>query len=92
MCAKNNVRSTGGELPLSKVATFCKSYSLRESQELFCRATITLARGDFQKIHDRKKAMILDYFEALQDLLPAIYELRYQLETEHKNKVLVGDE
>lgn len=66
---------------------FCTSYSLRKSDEMLCRSLATLISGNYNTLSNLTKIPLLNYFEALEELLPVLYELQ-----EYLNKPEVQEE
>ncbi|HEY1061648.1 MAG TPA: hypothetical protein VGE44_08175 [Daejeonella sp.] len=58
---------------------FCSSYSLIEADEMLCRAFTVMLGGGYSKQSLHNKKRLLDYFEALEEVLPALYELQEKL-------------
>lgn len=65
------------EAALRSLRNFCTS--LKQSDELHCLSLTALISGEFSKMSPESREQILDYFEALEDLLPALYELDQSL-------------
>lgn len=85
---------------LQKLRNFCAYYNLRESDELLTRTFLILLAGNYSKQTIHTMERVLDYFDALESLLPALYELRDGLkdpgneegeEDTFQNRVLAKD-
>ena len=70
---------------IAKLKDFCKAYSHRDTEELFCKATLALTRGNYQNLHHRKQALLLDFLEALEKAIPAIYQVQTMMDNNFKN-------
>jgi len=64
---------------MRSLRNFCTSYTLRKSDELLCRSLTTLISGNYASLSNITKKHLLDYFEALEEVLPALYELQEKL-------------
>ena len=58
---------------------FCSSYNLMEADEMLCRVFTVMLGGNYSKQSMHSKEHLLDYFEALEEVLPALYELQEKL-------------
>lgn len=67
------------ETAMRSLRNFCTSYTLRKSDELLCRSLTTLISGNYASLSNITKKHLLDYFEALEEVLPALYELQEKL-------------
>lgn len=79
---------------LCSLRKFCTSYSLRKSDELLCRSLATLISGNYAALSNLAKEHLLNYFEAWEELLPAMYELQEHLnrpEPEEVNEEIYSD-
>ena len=67
------------EAALQNLRNFCSSYNFMEADEMLCRVFTVMLGGSYSKqsMHSRKR--LLEYFEALEEVLPAIYELQEKL-------------
>lgn len=72
-------RENISESALRSLRNFCASYTLRKSDELLCRSLTTLIGGNYAVMSNLTKKHLLDYFEALEEVLPALYELQEKL-------------
>ena len=72
-------KSQTSESNLSKLGNFCSSYNFMEADEMLSRVFTIMLGGCYSKqsMHNRKR--LLDYFEALEEVLPAIYDLQEKL-------------
>ena len=73
-------RENTKEATLRKLGNFCSSYTLLKSDELLCRSLTALIGGNYAGLSNFSKERLLDYFEALEEVLPALYELQEHLE------------
>ncbi|MDP3467553.1 MAG: hypothetical protein Q8S11_04430 [Daejeonella sp.] len=62
-----------------KVAHFCHNYTLKETDELLCCMLAVLIGENYSTLSNLAKKRLLDYFEALEEVLPALYELQEKL-------------
>lgn len=76
MSAKKNHPSQTPDAALRKLGNFCSAYTLRKSDELLCRSLTAMIGGNYAGLSNFSKERLLDYFEALEELLPALYELQ----------------
>ena len=65
------------EAALRSLRNFCTS--LKQSDELHCLSFTALISGEFSKMKSESRVQILDYFEAIEELLPALYQLNQSL-------------
>lgn len=72
-------REKTNETAMRSLRNFCTSYTLRKSDELLCRSLTTLIGGNYPVLSNLTKKHLLDYFEALEEVLPALYELQEKL-------------
>jgi len=86
MSAKTNQKPQIPATELRKLGDFCATYTFIESDELLCRSVATLIGRNYDKLSNFSKERLLNFFEALEEVLPALYELQ-----EHLNKP-IGDE
>ncbi len=72
-------RQSKQEAAFQNLRNFCSSYNFMEADEMLSRVFTVMLGGCYSKqsMHNRKR--LLDYFEALEEVLPAIYELQEQL-------------
>ncbi|HQS05854.1 MAG: hypothetical protein B7X86_13940 [Sphingobacteriales bacterium 17-39-43] len=54
---------------------FLSSYTLQESTEMLSQVYNHIEGVHFSAINNSKKEQVLDFLEALEELLPAVYEL-----------------
>lgn len=73
------IRKSPTLTPLQKVAHFCHNYNLKETDELLCRLLAVLIGENYASQSNLTKNRLLDYFEALEEVLPALYELQEKL-------------
>ncbi|MDP2335120.1 MAG: hypothetical protein Q8N05_01475 [Bacteroidota bacterium] len=88
-------RENTKEAALRKLGNFCSSYTLRKSDELLCRSLTALIGSNYAGLSNFTKERLLDYFEALEEVLPALYELQKPLEkpeTQEENERIYRDE
>ncbi len=69
-----------------KLRNFCACYNLRESDELLTRTFLILLAGNYSKQTIYTMERVLDYFDALESLLPTLYELCEELKEEENKK------
>lgn len=81
MSAKKNHPSQTPDAAFRKLGNFCSTYTLLKSDELLCRSLTALIGGNYAGLSNFTKERLMDYFEALEEVLPALYELQ-----EHLNK------
>lgn len=69
-----------------RLHSFCSSYNILEAEELLCRVFIAMLEGNYslQSMHSRERLLV--YFEALEDVLPVLYELQEQLNGAEKQE------
>ncbi len=79
MSAKTNHLSQKPETALRSIQHFCSTYTLLKSDELLCRSLTALIGGNYAGLSNFTKERLMDYFEALEELLPALYELQEHL-------------
>ncbi len=77
--ASKNKKDEIKESAIRSLRNFCTSYSLRKSDELLCRSLTTLISGNYSALSNLTKIHLLDYFEALEEVLPALYVLQEKL-------------
>ena len=67
------------EAAFQNLRNFCSSYNFMEADEMLSRVFTVMLGGSYSKqsMHSRKR--LLEYFEALEEVLPAIYELQEKL-------------
>lgn len=75
------------ETAIRSLRNFCTSYTFRKSDELLCRSLTALIGGNYTGLSNFTKEQLMDYFEALEEVLPALYELQ-----EHLNKPVEPEE
>ena len=73
-------RENTKEAAIRKLGNFCSSYTLRKSDELLSHSLTTLIAGNYASLSNLSKEHLLDYFEALEEVLPVLYELQKLLE------------
>ncbi len=79
--SKTNDQSTPSfETAISSLQHFFTAYSFRSCNIQLNRALSTIVRGNYSGMTDAEKAELFDYFMALEDLMPALYELQECLE------------
>ncbi len=74
---------------------FCTAYSFCSSNIQINRALNTIIRGSYTDMNYSDRVYLFDYFLALEDLLPALYELQEHLnrpETDEENEGIYKDE
>ncbi|MDP3467069.1 MAG: hypothetical protein Q8S11_01965 [Daejeonella sp.] len=81
-----NYPSKTSETVLHSIQNFCAAYSFRSCNIQLNRALSTIISGNYSGLTYSEKAELFDYFMALEDLMPALYEL-----LEHLDKP-IGDE
>ncbi|MEJ7780658.1 MAG: hypothetical protein WKF68_13835 [Daejeonella sp.] len=64
------------ETAIEKLSTFCYSYSLPENDELFCQLLTTLISGNYATLNNFSKTCLPNYFDALENMLPAVCMLK----------------
>lgn len=64
---------------LQGLRKFCTSYTLKKSDELLSRSLVTLIGGNYAALNNLSKENLLNYFEALEEILPVLYELQENL-------------
>lgn len=69
-----------------KLDNFCSIYSQRESDELLSWVLVTVIGGNYAEQSDSNKRRILDFMEALEELLPEVYKLNEQQGNEDDEK------
>ena len=62
-----------------KLGNFFSTYTLLKSDELLCRSLTVMIGGNYAGLSNFSKERLLDYFEALEEVLPALYELQEKL-------------
>lgn len=79
MSAKKNHPSQTPDAAFRKLGNFCSSYNFMEADEMLSRVFTVMLGGCYSKqsMHSRKR--LLDYFEALEEVMPAIYDLQEKL-------------
>lgn len=60
---------------LRKLANFCNSYKKEEIEDLSSSLLIALIGQNYSNYTNPTKERLLDYFEAMEEVLPALYEL-----------------
>lgn len=75
------------ESVLRGLRKFCTSYTLKKSDELLSRSLVTLIGGNYTALSNLSKENLLNYFEALEEILPVLYELQ-----EHLNQTEILEE
>jgi len=78
MDSKTQTESTR-EFALRRLRNFCTSYSLSKSDELLSHVQGTVIEGNYGSLSELSKGHLLDYMEALEEVLPALYELQEHL-------------
>jgi hypothetical protein len=66
---------------LRKMENFCHSYDSGEADEMLSRLLAVLRAGSFLNLDQADKESMLDYIEALEELLPAVDEVNRFLTT-----------
>lgn len=79
MDSKTNRENTR-EYAIRRLRNFCTSYSLEKNDELLSNVFNTIIKGNYAHLNDLSKEHILDYLEALEEALPALYELQEPLD------------
>lgn len=74
-------RENTREFAIRRLRNFCVSYSLNKSDELLSNVQGTVIEGNYAYLSELSKEQLLDYLEALEEVLPALYELQ-----EHFNR------
>ncbi len=64
---------------LRKLANFCNTYKPADIDNLSSRLFGAVVGQNYSKYPNRTKARILDYFEAMEEVLPALYDLHDHL-------------
>lgn len=77
---KLNCQFINSETAISTLQHFFTAYSFRSSNIQLNRALSTIVRGNYSGMTDVEKAELFDYFMALEELLPALYELKERLD------------
>lgn len=67
------------ETALQNLRNFCSSYNFMEADEMLCHVFTVMLGGSYSKQSNLSRKRLLDYFEALEEVLPAIYELQEKL-------------
>lgn len=86
MSAKTNHPPKTPETALRSLKYFCAVYSFCSGNVQLNRALSTIISGNYSGMTYSEKAELFDYFMALEDLMPALYEL-----LDHLDKP-IGDE
>ena len=81
-----NYPSKTPKTALRSLQHFCAAYSFCSGNVQLNRALSTIINGNYSGLTYSEKAELFDYFMALEDLMPALYEL-----LEHLDKP-IGDE
>lgn len=63
-----------------RLRNFCSTYNLTQADEMLCRVFTVLLGGNYSKQSNGSRQKLLDYFEALEEVLPAIFELHDTLQ------------
>ncbi|HQT58873.1 hypothetical protein [Daejeonella sp.] len=69
-----------------KVAHFCQNYTLKENDELLCRMLAVLIGENYSTLSNLTKKRLIDYLEALEEVLPALFELQERLKNVQNQK------
>lgn len=70
------------ETALRSLKYFCAVYSFCSGNVQLNRALSTIISGNYSGLTYSEKAEMFDYFMALEDLMPALYELLEHLDKE----------
>lgn len=66
--------------------TFCATYSLPECHQLLCNFFRLMASGNYESQSKLSKKQLMDYFLALERMIPALYELEEKLRVLQKEE------
>ncbi len=66
---------------LRKIENFCCSYDPEETDDMLCKLLSALREDNFLGLDQVDKENLLDYIEALEELLPAVDEINKYLAT-----------
>ena len=75
MDSKTNGQNTG-TFAIRRLRNFCTSYNLKKSEDLLADIESSLISGNYASLNDINKDDLRDYLEALEEVLPALYELQ----------------
>lgn len=90
MSAKTNQKPQIPATELRKLGDFCATYTFIESDELLCRSVATLIGRNYDKLSNFSKERLLNFFEALEEVLPALYEIHEKLKQVQNQKEKEG--
>lgn len=88
-------RENTNETAIRSLHYFCTAYSFCSSNVQLNRALSTVICGSYTDMNYSDRACLFDYLLALEDLLPALYELQEHLnrtETDEENAGIYKDE
>lgn len=88
-------RENTTETAIRSLHYFCTAYSFCSSNIQLNRALSTIIRGTYTDMNYSDRVYLFDYFLALEELLPALYELQEHLnkpETQEGNEGIYKDE
>lgn len=69
------IKETNKETVIRSLQYFCSAYSFCSSNIQLNRALSTVIRGSYTSMNYSDRVNLFDYFLALEELLPALYEL-----------------
>lgn len=69
-----------------KLDNFCSTYSQHESDELLSWVLVTFIGGKYAELSESNKERILDFMEALEELLSEVYILNEEQASEDDEK------
>ena len=67
------------EAAFQNLRNFCSSYNFMEADEMLSRVFTVMLGGSYSNQSNYSRKRLLEYFEALEEVLPAIYELQEKL-------------
>lgn len=86
MSAFKNPQSQAPSAAHHELHTFCATYPLPECHKLLCRFFRHIAAGNYESQSRISKKHLMDYFLALERVMPALYELDEELRIPEKEE------
>jgi len=77
--SKNQSDAMKCNIALRKIANFCDSYKSEDINELCSTLMAALIGQKYSDYSSRTKERLLDYFEAMEEVLPALHDLHNHL-------------